>query len=719
VTPERWEKIKTVFSAALAVEPADRSAFIARRCADDEECRIEVESLLAAHDGADSIPGARKAIAEAAAEIAVEQDSEYRTVLEKALAPHYEIVRQLGRGGMGAVYLAKEVALERLVAIKVLRPDLLVSVEGRERFRREARIVAQLSHPGILQLHTFGELPGVWYFVMGYVRGESLAERLNRRGRLPWVEAHRIMMEVADALDCAHRLSVIHRDIKPANVLLDEESGRSVLADFGISKMPGFSDGLTESGMVFGTPDYMSPEQTLGLSDIDERSDIYSLGAIGYVMLSGREPFAGGSSVEVMHARLLQEPADLLKLAPSVPDELAAIVMRCLSRDRANRWPDARSLREALGRVRGIADDGLPEGIKDLPSFGPYAFIWVAAWVSFALLTHRSPAERALLLLISLLVPLGLMLHVWNVGRNGIGSLQMLRVASWPPEWWGMWWPKRLRRPSDVWTRLPLPARMTRLALSGVIVLVPLIMVARERLTSAGSRVSDTVFFAIEGGMVLVAAAITLFAFVWARKQRLGAVDSARFLFGATAASPVWSESAMARLLWSSKGLVRPPEMDSPADIFRAIREQLASLAGESMEVRKAAQELADNTLRAVQRVDDALASLDRNANESEVGRLSERLAMLGGPASENTGEQRELRVLLQQQLEVVHRMRDFHQITRGRRRMHVAVLEGLWAAVSAASGRAGDATREEFGDRVAALKVQLDHDSAGTGRGA
>jgi len=293
---------------------------------------------------------------------------------------------------------------------------------------------------------------------------------------------------------------VVHRDIKPANVLLDEQSGRSVLADFGISKMPGLSDGLTETGMVVGTPDYMSPEQTMGLSDIDERSDIYSLGAVAYVMLSGRKPFAGQTPIELMYARLAHDPPDLHTLAPAVPEELAAIVMRCLSRDRAGRWPNARSLKEALGRVRGATEDGLPEGIKDLPSFGPYALMWVVVWIAFAFLTRRSPAERALLMLVALLVPIGLILHVWNVGRNGIGVAQMLRVASWPPEWWGMWWPKRLRRPSDVWSRLPLPARLTRAALSVVVLLVPLTMLLRDRLSSDGSSAADAVLFGVEAG---------------------------------------------------------------------------------------------------------------------------------------------------------------------------------------------------------------------------
>ena len=146
----------------------------------------------------------------------------------------------------------------------MLRPDLAEAPDGRERFRREARIAAQLSHPGILPLHTFGEVGGIWYFVMGYVRGPSLAERLRLEGRMPVDDAHRILAELADALECAHRSGVVHRDIKPANILLDADSGRAMLADFGIAKMSDAGDGLTATGMAIGTPHYMSPEQVLG-----------------------------------------------------------------------------------------------------------------------------------------------------------------------------------------------------------------------------------------------------------------------------------------------------------------------------------------------------------------------------------------------------------------------------------------------------------------------
>ena len=176
-----------------------------------------------------SLPAARDAVASTLNSIVLDRDDPMRDLLSVAMGNQYHIIRELGRGGMGAVYLARERALDRLVAIKVLRSELASSPDSRERFRREARIVANLSHPGILQLHTFGEVGGIWYFVMSYVRGESLAELLRRRTRLPWTEAHRIMLEMSDALACAHRYPVVHRDIKPANILIEADTGRTVL----------------------------------------------------------------------------------------------------------------------------------------------------------------------------------------------------------------------------------------------------------------------------------------------------------------------------------------------------------------------------------------------------------------------------------------------------------------------------------------------------------
>ena len=254
MTPERWQRVKELFSRASALPVEQRSAFVARACDGDAELRDEVSSLLRASEGGDSLPAARVAIAASAL---LDRDASLRATLESALGQQYEIIRPLGHGGMGTVYLARERALERFVAIKVLRPELAEAQEGRERFRREARVAAQLSHPGIVPLHTFGEVGGLWYFVMGYVRGVTLAERLRVERRLPSTDAQRMLVDLADALECAHRSGVIHRDIKPANILIDAESGRAVLADFGIAKVQDESDSLTATGMIVGTPSFM------------------------------------------------------------------------------------------------------------------------------------------------------------------------------------------------------------------------------------------------------------------------------------------------------------------------------------------------------------------------------------------------------------------------------------------------------------------------------
>src|SRR5678815_3934426 len=192
VTAGRWAEIKAVVATALDTPTANRRAYLDDACGTDAELRREVESLLVAAQGPDSLPAARAAVAAVSASYAIEAESILRGAIEQTLGDRYEIVRPLGSGGMGAVFLARERALDRLVAIKVLRPDLAEAAEGRERFRREARIAAHLFHPGILPLHTFGESGGIWYFVMGYVRGQSLSDRLRLESRLSASDARRI-----------------------------------------------------------------------------------------------------------------------------------------------------------------------------------------------------------------------------------------------------------------------------------------------------------------------------------------------------------------------------------------------------------------------------------------------------------------------------------------------------------------------------------------------
>jgi serine/threonine protein kinase len=270
--------------------------------------------------------------------------------LAEALGTAFTIEGEIGRGGMGVVYRARDERLQRRVAIKVLPPELAFQQDIRERFTREAQTAARLSHPHIVPIHTVGEGQGLVYFVMGYVDGESVAARIRRRGRLPAEEVRRIMRETADALSAAHALSVIHRDIKPDNILLEGTRGRVMVTDFGIAKALSSSSGatLTGVGVAIGTPAFMSPEQAAGERDIDGRSDLYSLGVVTYQMLTGELPFSAPSVAGILMKQITEPAPDLRIKRPDIPEDLALAVARCLEKDPGNRWPTADALRRAL-----------------------------------------------------------------------------------------------------------------------------------------------------------------------------------------------------------------------------------------------------------------------------------------------------------------------------------------------------------------------------------
>jgi serine/threonine-protein kinase len=267
-----------------------------------------------------------------------------------ALGDAYTIEGEIGRGGMGVVYRARDERLQRRVAIKVLPPELAFQRDIRERFTREAQTAAKLSHPHIVPIHTVGEGQGLVYFVMGYVDGESVAARIRRRGKLPVEEARRIMSEAADALSAAHALSIIHRDIKPDNILLEGSRGRVMVTDFGIAKALSSTSGatLTGAGVAIGTPAFMSPEQAAGEREIDGRSDVYSLGVVSYQMLTGELPFTAPTVAGILMKQITEPAPDLRTRRPDVPDDLALAVSRCLEKDPENRWPSADALRRAL-----------------------------------------------------------------------------------------------------------------------------------------------------------------------------------------------------------------------------------------------------------------------------------------------------------------------------------------------------------------------------------
>ena len=263
---------------------------------------------------------------------------------QSALAGRYSIDRELGRGGMGIVYLAHDVPLDRLVAIKLLPPEHAADPALRERFLREARLAAKLSHPNIIPIHSVAESGDFVYYVMAFVDGETLAERVRTRGPLTGAEGARVLREVAWALAHAHSQGLVHRDVKPDNILLEHGSGRALVADFGIAAIA--SDAVAHG--VAGTPEFMSPEQASG-AGIDARSDIYSLGATAFFAFSGRLPFEGHTATEVMARHVTEAAPALASSGMPVPRRVASLVDRCLAKDPAHRPASADAVAEQLG----------------------------------------------------------------------------------------------------------------------------------------------------------------------------------------------------------------------------------------------------------------------------------------------------------------------------------------------------------------------------------
>ena len=321
-------------------------------------------------------------------------DAELRAHLERILGGLYDLGAEIGRGGMGVVYRARDQKLKRTVAIKVLPPELGFRAEIRTRFLREAETAAQLSHPNIVPIYSVDEKDGIVFFVMSLVEGENLAHWIHENGAMEPGRARRLLHDVADALAYAHAQGVVHRDVKPDNILLDKSSGRPMVTDFGIARAitEGADSRLTATGIAIGTPAYMSPEQSAGDKQIDGRSDLYSLGVVAYQMLSGDLPFIASSTPAMLVKHLSEQPMPLHLKRSSVPRELADVVMCLLAKDPADRFANAGALLDALDGSGNIPVARAP---RATPTWSPMPADSPDAPTADELMRYRAPAVQA------------------------------------------------------------------------------------------------------------------------------------------------------------------------------------------------------------------------------------------------------------------------------------------------------------------------------------
>jgi len=629
-----------------------------------------------------------------------------RIALEKAIGFQYEITRLLGRGGMGAVYQAHERALDRPVAIKVLPPEVAGTATGRERFLREARTAARLTHPNIVPLFTFGETAGLFYYVMGYVEGESLQQRLDRAGKLEATRAARILDQLANALDYAHTQGIVHRDVKPDNILLERGTDDAKLTDFGIAKRAAGGETLTGTGLLMGTPRYMSPEQASGDRDLDARSDIYSLGLVGYAMLTGRPPFDGASVQDVLRQQVMRDAPSLRKLLPDAPASIVVSVDRALAKDPKDRWQNARAMASAIGDEDqgevGFAKAGRRPGVYAMTTIVSLVFFLNLAWFM---------AWRAVwpVAIPAMLLPLGLVfdyLAARYVDKKSTSEIR--RMFTQPPRWWQFWWPERWRRTDDVWSRLPADLREIRLIGSLGVGLGLLTIQAILLVFGAGpDRISFEWGWSFFGGIVAgLGGTVALIGFgalrswLWGRKHGLSSSDANLATSVSTARLKFWSKPEFAKLL-SPASRTEVGEPRTHAELVDAIAASVRELP-EQREATDAARRL----VIAIDALDDEIARLVREADPGEFARLEKRLE---APGNE------EMRKLYASQLELLRRLEQQRLDAESRRTRYAELLRTLWLQVASlrAQVAAENADAGDVSGRIRAIcyGVQLEVD--------
>jgi hypothetical protein len=645
------------------------------------------------------------------------------------LARQYDIIRLLGKGGMGTVWLARERSLDRLVAIKVLAGESVVTPTTRDRFRREAKIAARLLHPNIVPLFAFGETPDALWFAMGYVEGESLAARLDREGRLPRAAAIRILSEISDALAVAHREGVVHRDVKPENILLDARSGRALLADFGIARLADAAGTtVTQAGMAVGTPSYMSPEQAFGASDVDGRADIYSLGIVGYRMLHGRLPFSGGAQ-QLMAQHATAKPADLALAVPASDRKLAEVIMSAIEKDPKARWARAEDLRDELQMLSRDGND-LPEGLQRVEmlltkflaadvAITAIFYLWTV-WDPQGIVEFGEGGWEIWALFAANLAFLPAMALAWAVPTiRKFGWKDTLRAMLQPPKSWVHWWPRWLRRADDIWDRLPSAFRRLRNVLDGVTAflildIASLLLVA----TTGGGTYGDWLLETVRSpnGLAFLAATRAFIPLGWLgyefvrAKKKLGvsARDLGQLLgMPHLATDAGWNKPKFARLLGAETESRAIRASQSPEELVQSIRPLSSRLVRAGVLQDDESVRAAEAVVAAIGALEGEISRLHQDLDPVEVEKLDRRLAALT-----SSEEDDELRRLIEGQQAMLGRLEQRRQQKEARRDRLRDQLVSLYMQLLELDGRLtrGDAADPELTSRVRVLASELGH---------
>jgi hypothetical protein len=637
------------------------------------------------------------------------EKDEVRAALERAIGFQYEIIRLLGRGGMGAVYQAHERALDRPVAIKVLPPEVAGGTTARERFLREARTAARLTHPNIVPLFTFGEAAGLVYYVMGYVEGESLQQRLDRGGGLDSQRATRILDQLAGALEYAHTQGIVHRDVKPDNVLLERGTGDAKLTDFGIAKRATDGATLTGTGLLMGTPRYMSPEQASGDRDLDARSDIYALGLVGYAMLTGRPPFDGTNVQDVLRQQVTREAPSLRKALPDAPSALVVSIDKALAKDPKQRWQNARAMAAAITDEEGHETDTAKAtrapGVYAMTMIVITILFWNAAWY-FA--WRDKPGIAIPLALFPLAGTFDYLIARYIDKKS---RTELWRMFTQPPRWWSFWWPERWRRADDVWSRLPADVREIRnIGSLGIGLGLFTLQWVLLSLSALGPQLLPIEWrlsfqFSLLFGLVGSLGLIALGAFktwLWGRKHGLSADDAAQITSQPTARLRFWNRPEIANVLMPFSEAVEAGEPRTHADLIAAIASAVRELP-EHREAADAARRIVD----VIDGLDVEIVRLGREAEPGEVARLEKKLETPGND---------EMRKLYASQLELLRRLDQQRLDAEARRSRYSELLRTLWLQVASlrAQMAADNAQVTEVSGRIREICRSVQHDVEG-----